>query len=210
MIAGYATIALDAPRHGKRAVENGTIIIGDLKTTRDLWVEAVVDYRYALDYLAAREDIDMERVVLLGASMGGILGILLTAADERIDAAAILIAGGDLTRLAAESEHPMVLELQEAIEKEGRTEASRILSDIDPVNWAGKISPRPILFVNGLEDDIIPKSCAEALIRAAKEPKQAVWDDVGHTVSPETLLIIYEWLRENTPATAAPAEQKRE
>lgn len=197
--AGYATVALDAPLHGERAAKDGSMMAGDLKVMRERWVDAVVDYRRTLDYLESRTDVDTTRVVLLGASMGGMMGALLFGSEERIDAAALIVAGGDFRLLAETSKHPIAPELKKAIEAVPKTDADTLLNDIDPVQWIGKGRARPLLFVNGKLDDIVPEKCALALIAAAREPKTVIWDNVGHSVSPTTMPKIYEWLLANTP-----------
>lgn len=195
---GYATFALDAPRHGDRRVSGEQLISEDLAETRALLVEATVDYRRGLDYLATRGDVDTDRIVLMGASFGGILGTLVTAADPRVDAAALIIAGGDFEELAKSSLREMA-PLRRAISRSGPRELERFLGDVDPQNWIGAISPRPLLFVNGKQDKVVPKAAAEALISAANQPKTIYWDDVGHTIAITRLGDIVDWLLKNTP-----------
>jgi fermentation-respiration switch protein FrsA (DUF1100 family) len=197
---GYATLALDAPAHGERANGQSSNTLGaDIETMRSLWQQGIIDYRRALDYLSTREDIDTKRIALLGVSMGGMMGTLLAGCDERIRAAAILIAGGDYITIAETSVIPQAKLMQEAIQKIGKEKAREILTPIDPLTWAPKISPRPVLFVNGKKDLIIPLKSAEALIAAAKEPKTVIWEDGGHTLSAQAILRIQEWIVANTP-----------
>lgn len=197
---GYATLALDAPAHGERSSPDSSNALGsDIEKMRSLWQEGIIDYRRALDYLSTRDDIDTKRIVLLGVSMGGMMGTLLAGCDERIGAAAILIAGGNYIEIAETSVIPQAKLMREAIEKIGKEKAREILTPIDPLTWAPKISPRPVLFVNGKKDLIIPPKSAEALIAAAKEPKTVIWEDGGHTLSAQALLRIQEWIVANTP-----------
>ena len=59
-----------------------------------------------------------------------------------------------------------------------------------PVNWLlkerfdtlNKIShlALPMLFVHGMNDDIVPVEMTEELFRAAREPKRLVLVDAGH------------------------------
>lgn len=196
---GYATFALDAPLHGERSKAGRLIIESDLKKTRDNWVEAIVDYRRAIDYLESRSDIDSKRILLLGVSMGGMMGSVITGADKRVKAATLIIAGGDYEKLASKSIHPIIPLLRRSMETAGKEKTQEYLNEIDGVNWIGKVTPRPLLFVNGLTDPIMPKACAEALIVAAKQPKTIIWDPVGHTIAPTTIPKIIEWLKNNTP-----------
>lgn len=196
---GYASFALDAPLHGERSKLGKLIIDSDLQRTRDNWVEAIVDYRRAMDYLESRKDVDTKRILLLGVSMGGMMGGVISGVDKRIDATALIIAGGDYEKLATESKHPIIPLLRRSIEVAGKVKTESFLKEIDGINWVGKITPRPVLFVNGLSDPIMPKACAQALIVATKQPKTIIWDPVGHTILPATIPKIMNWLKQNTP-----------
>lgn len=198
-LAGYATVAIDAPLHGERKVDGKAIIDPDPRLTRQHWINAIIDWRRTIDYLQTRNDIDSKRLVILGTSMGGMMGSLLAGAEERVSAAAILIAGGDWMALLKGSSHKSVAIFRDKTDEEVSMLVERYMADIDPVKWISKVSPRPVLFINGTSDDIIPKASAEALINAAKEPKEVYWDAVGHTVSPIRLATILDWIKTHTP-----------
>ncbi|MBA3726043.1 MAG: hypothetical protein H0W86_06225 [Armatimonadetes bacterium] len=61
LACGYATFALDAPRHGTGEISGDQLISDDLAETRPLLVQATVDYRRGIDYLATRSDVDKDR-----------------------------------------------------------------------------------------------------------------------------------------------------
>ncbi len=196
---GYASFALDAPLHGERSKPGKLIIDADLQKTHDNWVEAIIDYRIAIDFLETRKDIDAKRIVLVGISMGGMMGSVIAGAEKRVDAAALIIAGGDYMKLASESKHPIIPLLKRSIDVAGKEKTESMLRDVDGIYWAEKITPRPVLFVNGLDDPIMPKACAQALIVATKQPKTIIWDPVGHTIAPGTIPKIMDWIKANTP-----------
>jgi len=92
---GYAVFALDAQGHGDRIAENdyhvvnlhnepGAPVRKNYFTVREVMAQTVVDYRRGLDYLATRDDVDMQRIGLLGYSMGGFHAFALTAVEPRI------------------------------------------------------------------------------------------------------------------------------
>ena len=98
---GIAVMAIDARLHGERAEEGHELLSPEaLAEGGGPIIKTVIDNRRALDYLATRADLDADRIVLVGVSMGGILGAVLAGVDERIDAAALVVAGGrwDLAR----------------------------------------------------------------------------------------------------------------
>lgn len=95
---GYAVFALDALGHGERVGDSGDQVANPRSapgaspphnyfTLRELVTQTVVDYRRGLDYLATRGDVDMQRIGLLGYSMGAFQAFALTAAEPRIKVA---------------------------------------------------------------------------------------------------------------------------
>jgi dienelactone hydrolase len=51
------------------------------------------DLRRTVDYLATREDVDMERLGYLGISWGGAVAPVMLATEDRIRAAVIIVGG---------------------------------------------------------------------------------------------------------------------
>jgi len=132
--------------------------------------------------------------------MGGIVGSILAGVEPRIDAAALMVAGGRWDLLLANSAHPAAQKLQSVdIRSEIVQQAMRA---VEPVNFVGHIAPRPVLMVNGEQDQIIPPVCAEALHSAANDPKQVVWYQGGHIgMPPHVMGQVVEWLAEHCALT---------
>jgi len=197
---GIAVLAIDAARHGERA-QGELELTPDFAATGGPLVRTVIDNRRAIDYIATRDDVDAERVVLVGVSMGAILGSVVAGVDERVDAAALLVGGGDWDQLLTTSEHPLVQRLRAAGAGPG------FMTHVDPVNFAGHISPRPVLLVNGTQDMIVPRVAAEALQAAVGEPREIIWYEGGHVDMPlDVLGSVLSWITAQacvTPVEAA-------
>jgi dienelactone hydrolase len=192
-----AVLGLDAALHGDRKQPGQAIFAGDLHTTRQAFIQTVVDYRRALDYLATREDVDGQRVGLIGVSMGALMGAVLAAVEPRIASVLLIVGGGDWAAIAATSTHPAALAVRQALT---RPEVKALLDDLDPVHYVAHISPRPVWMLNGRQDPIIPAAAAEALFAAAEEPKRIIWYDGGHLPPPgEIGAVLSAWLAEAFP-----------
>src|SRR5262249_42907579 len=124
------------------------------------------DYSRAVDFLAARPEVDKERLGYVGISWGAITGITYVAYDPRIKAMGSMVGGGNF--LGSYS--------AEAAEKAAR-EGS--LSS-DPVFHVARIAPRPLLFINVTKDQLILKGWAESLHKAAGAGAKVVWLDTDH------------------------------
>ncbi len=88
---GYAILTIDAWYHGERIIRNDFTNPGPLlwnpethNRFRRMLTNYTVDWRRALDYLSTRAEIDMDRIGVIGYSVGGIMSFQLTALDPRI------------------------------------------------------------------------------------------------------------------------------
>ncbi|NSW56509.1 MAG: alpha/beta hydrolase [Armatimonadetes bacterium] len=207
---GVAIVGIDAQLHGDRKVEGQKILSGGVDATTGAFRQTIIDNMRAVDYIQSREDLDAERVSLLGVSMGGIMGSIVAALDTRIKAACLVVAGGDLVTMFARTAIGDAEEMRAAIGDIGQFRAS--LAIIEPLNFVGHISPRPLFMVNGRTDKIVPPECGQALFAAAGEPKSIVWYEsdnmMGHIPPLDVLLKqVTEFLKSQNlmpePAAAA-------
>lgn len=194
---GIATFAIDAEYHGDRKQPGSDIFSAYLYRNRDALVQTVIDLRRAIDFLQSRQEIDGKRIGYIGLSMGGILGGILAGVDERVQAPILIVAGGDWGYLFRTSQHPTAVQLREKHPElfESAQKTNEVMGVVDPVNWVAHISPRPLLMINGNNDQVVPKECTERLFAAAKEPKEIVWLEGAHMPQPDAVLRkVDEWL----------------
>jgi fermentation-respiration switch protein FrsA (DUF1100 family) len=137
------------------------------------------------DYLESRPDVDISGLVLAGASFGAQLITVAGALDERASSVLIIYGGGDYAALLRANLKVKPLWLRSAIARAG----AGLLAPIEPLDYAGLITPRRTVIMNGRDDDRIPIESVEMLYEAAREPKELVWLDAGHINSrdPESI-----------------------
>lgn len=177
--AGYGVLAIDALYHGDRAPKTPPQLFGtDVEPTRKLLIQTVIDLRRGIDYLQTRKEIDPAKIGYVGFSMGGILGTLLSAVDTRVQAPVLALAGGDWKLMGKSST------LSAAVKARGGQEAPNIdwqlLDPLDPIHYVARISPRPVLFINGDNDTVVPVACAKELHEAAGPGKEVMIYRGGH------------------------------
>ncbi|MCX8183865.1 MAG: alpha/beta fold hydrolase [Crenarchaeota archaeon] len=179
---GYAVIAIDAEFHGERREKGKALYSPNLEESRNGIIQTIIDLRRAVDYLETKEEIDVERIGYVGGSMGGILGAIFIGVEPRIKAAALLVAGGNMSLMIMRSQHPAIPAIRRYMEEQGMTykELQEKLNLVDPLNFIGKFAPRPVVFHLGKYDRIVPAEAGEQLYKAAGEPKQVYWYDSGH------------------------------
>lgn len=195
--AGFATMALDAVYHGERSANRPMIYKTAFYRLRDSTIQTVIDYRRAIDYLETRPEIDSKRISLIGVSMGAMMGAILAAVDTRVQCPMLLVGGADRGLVGRLSEHTPWKQLRKENPKVNFDEVSRVLAPADPLNFVDKISPRPVLMINGKADDYMPAQASKLLHETAKEPKMVLWMESGHALpTQEVLAVLMQWLKE--------------
>jgi fermentation-respiration switch protein FrsA (DUF1100 family) len=132
-----------------------------------------------VDYAARRSDVDVNRIGILGISMGGASAILAAAKDQRIRAVVDDSGFSDAPRvIAASFEHfihlpafpfaPITVAIADL-------RAGINANQVRPVDVIGQISPRPLLIIHEQGDAVVPPDNSLRNFAAAREPKQIWW-----------------------------------
>jgi dienelactone hydrolase len=176
--AGFACFAIDAPGHGERAVRahgaRGRAFFEYLRSR----LMNVIDLRHGIDLLA-ESGADVGRIGYWGVSMGGGIGVMLMAADPRVRAACLCLAGARARRDWPAAVHAA---------------ADFAALHADPLALAPLLAGREVLMLNGSEDSVVPREDAERLFHALPEPKAQHWFRTGHKVTPAMLRQSREFL----------------
>ena len=202
--AGFAVLSLDPQYLGERARPDRKMYSTDIFTGIQAIRQTVLDYRRGLDFLETRPEINQDAIVYLGGSMGGILGIVIVGEDKRIDAAVITVAGGSWMGMVRNTIDPAAKEIKKFRVENGLTwdEMQRFFDPVDPINYVGAISPRPLLMINGKHDIVVSPRTTKNLWRRAGEPKEIWWLNYGHGLPYEELFPkVLQWLHKVLPAT---------
>ena len=144
--------------------------------------DGVASILLLIDYLETRQDVDHGRVVLIGVSLGSPFAVVAGGLDERVKAVASLYGGGELGPLFTHLLHRPFKNFfwgPAAAYLLGRTGAF-LLSPLEPTRYVALISPRPVLFINGEDDELIPPRSAESLYFKAGEPRTMIWLKSSH------------------------------
>ncbi|MDQ7780091.1 MAG: ChbG/HpnK family deacetylase [Planctomycetota bacterium] len=181
---GYASIAIDADFHGDRKEKGKSTLSLFFNQTRDAMVQTVVDLRRTIDFLEEQPEIDSRRLGYIGASLGGILGLIFAGVDDRLDAMVSVGGGGSLDAFLRGLPVP--------------EELSKAWDPIDPIHYARSISPTALLMMHCRVDLIVPADSAKAIFELAREPKKIIWYKTGHVMPhPEIVKQSVEWFKEH-------------
>ncbi|MBI3981987.1 MAG: dienelactone hydrolase family protein [Gemmatimonadetes bacterium] len=143
----------------------------------DFVTQTAKDVSRGFDFLVHERGVDSTRIALVGFSRGAQLAMIVGGAERRV-ASVALLHGGHF----------------DFYETGHRAAAC-------PANYIGRISPRPVLMINGENDaDYVPDTSVRPLQRLLKEPKRIRWTPGGHGfLSEEDRTALVDWLRTAVP-----------
>ena len=127
------------------------------------------DVQMVLNYLAQRDDLDMNRVGMFAQGSGASIAILTSAVDPRIKVLEALDPWGDWPIWMATS--PFVPEDERA--EFVKPEFLKKAGILDPIDWLPKIQAKKFRLDDELFDTVTPKTAAEKL-RAGVPPGTSV------------------------------------
>ena len=134
----------------------------------------------ALDYLHQRKDVETSRIEAIGVSLGAPFVTIAGALDGRFSRVwAIHGSGGSYAPLEASMRQTIAFA---PLRKVAAAAASVIIGgpSLAPERWVNRISPRPFVMVNALEDERMPRQSVDALYASAAQPKELIWMDGRH------------------------------
>ncbi len=159
---GFVTLSIDMPTFGERQ-EPGEDALSKalLWQGKTLMGEMLGDLLAAFEYLAARDDVDPQRIAAFGLSMGATHAFFLGALETRFNRIAHLCCYADWAALVETGAHNLHGHYMTVPGLLTKTSTGAI---------AGMIAPRPQLICVGETDPLTP---AEAVTRAYGETLSA-------------------------------------
>lgn len=206
----FVVVSIDYPYEGKRRDLSVWEAFTTWPAMRRGLLDTVPATMMAVDYLHTRKDIDRQRIILAGGSLGALIAPAAAAAEPRIAALAVLFGAGALEPLIAAN-----LELPAPVEKPVAWVANLVVSPLEPLKYIGRVAPRPTLLINGTGDSRMPAALGRRLQAQAGEPRTTLWFDIGHASirSAEFAQLVIDafavWLVENGLASDREARMLR-
>ena len=160
---GYGVLAWDFRAHGESGGEHST-----------LGYYEALDVEAALEY--GLQQANVEHIGAWGGSMGGVAVLEATARREEIEAVVI-----DSAFATLEDELKWVVTSNiflPFVRFFAEKETGVKLDTLRPVDRIKVISPRPIMIIQGEEDNVIPVDSAQKLYEAAGGPRY-LWTEAG-------------------------------
>lgn len=150
-------------------------------------IEEAVNTRRAIDLLLSQQNVDSNRVALVGHDFGGMYGVLAGSVDLRLTHYVIM---------AATPRFPDWYLYGPKLEGEAREAFIDQFSELDPITHIPNLTPAPVLFQFSSDDPHVPKERAQEFFDAAKEPKEMQWYESGHGLNAEATSERKMWLKD--------------
>jgi len=147
---------------------------------------SVVDVRRLLDWAATREEIDANRIGVVGFSMSALVTATLVGNDSRVKSAVIMMGAAHFADIFVTCQNRAGEVREHALAAYGWSLAeyhdffAELFAPAEPTRFAGHYDPSRILMIDAKYDDCMPQSARDAL-----------WDIMGR---PERITLPY-WHR---------------
>jgi dienelactone hydrolase len=178
---GIAALFMQMPYYGPRrpAGSKERMITADYSRSMDNVRQAVLDVRQSTAWLESRPEVDAKRIGIVGTSLGSFIGTLAAEMEPRLNRVVALLGGGGL--VDAYYDDPRGRAYRKIWEALGGTKEKleKLIAPADPLTCAANLKDHKVLMINGKRDEVVFPKMAEALWKAAGEPK-IVWYDCTH------------------------------
>jgi hypothetical protein len=166
---GFAAIgfvsALTGQRYSNRPMKQWFV-----SELQEALATTVHDVQMILNYLSARDDLDLSKVGMFGEGSGGSIAILSAAADSRIQTIDVLDPWGDWPDWMAKSLQIPDEERPNYIKPEFLAK----IAPLDPIAWLPKLKTEHIRVQQIMDDTTTPKVAKEKIEAAAPPNAQLV------------------------------------
>lgn len=181
---GFAALAIDMEYHGERSVNGRDILSTDLEDDYQAFLRTFEHSLLALRFLEIHEEIRKREIFFLGVSLGALVGTVVSALYGKFRGIALVVGGGNIEILFAESMLDSIVDIRYDLRKKGIPirDAAWAFRDLDPLHAAGRITATPVFLFNATQDTIVPAECTLELYRALSAPKEIQWFHAEHNL----------------------------
>jgi dienelactone hydrolase len=191
---GAISLVLDAPfaRTGDDR-RPALLDFEDPEAERAMTAQAVVDVRRAYDVLAARDDVDPQRLGFVGHSWGASLGVILAAVDPRPSALVLITGRPSWTGFLSASDEDWVARERERAGAEVWGRYLRLMAPLDAMAEIGNVDASRLYLQYGTADTVVPTDVSAELITAAAGARSDLYD-AGHALDDAATADRVGWL----------------
>ncbi len=174
-----ALAAISYPYEGDPKAK-GMALVTDLYSIQQAIRDTTPAVMLAMDHLSTQPEIDPARIELAGVSLGAFFVSVPGALDPRFRRVWLIHGAGEPAKVLGKGTE-RYLSSTTLCYLSGKLLGWMTLSHhLEPEQWVGRISPRPVVIINARHDPSFPESSISALHNAAKEPYEIIWTEGEH------------------------------
>jgi len=134
--------------------------------------ELLLDSRHIVDFLENEKPFEYSDIAMFGISKGGIKTSMIMGYEKRINAAVIVLAGGDLSRLLTESKEKGIIKARKKYMAENESDLDSLRDElcekltVDPLMMAPYVDGSRTLHILAYFDQSVPYRYGEQLFEA--------------------------------------------
>ncbi len=174
---GYAVIIIDTTQRNT--------LLDDLKNPEPSIRKAVQRHRRVIDWAESRPSLDISRLGVFGASLGGFNALYLAALDKRVNVASIALVGGSLPYVLLNSNERRIVEAVTGVKNELSFNDEQLMEYLtdkivtDTLAIAPHVNAERILMILAKFDKTVPYASQLELYEKMGRP-QAITLPTGH------------------------------
>jgi len=210
---GVPAVVFPLPYYGPRGASDGPYrILADPQRFVGVLEQAFLEVRRAVDFLAARPEVDPQHIGVAGISLGAIIAASAAEREPRIHKAGLILAGGNLRQIVQSAREAAPLRLFIAgLDATQQASIWATLDAVDPLSQASLLRERAqqgrVMMINAAEDEVIPRACTEQLAEALGISQHVIWlPNLGHYTAiaalPRILEKVAQFFASDLPADA--------
>jgi dienelactone hydrolase len=154
---------------------------GSPENDRDAMIVAVIALRRAADLLEARNDVDHNRIAIVGHSFGAMMAAVAVSIDPRFKAGVFEAGLLGMSIHIGTSPHPWAVGVRKDLGA-GLTRYLEVISVVDAKHYIGQAPAIPKLFQSAWYDPGVPHEDSVKFYEAATGPKDLKWYDAAHDI----------------------------
>lgn len=178
---GIAALSVQMAYYGPRRPAGSRIrmLSPDIDHSVAAITQTVLDVRRATAWLAARPEVNANKLGIVGTSMGSLVAGVAAAAEPRLTFACLLLGGGGL--VDAFYDHPKAVPFRQVNEFLGGSKArlKALIDPVDPLTYADRLKGKRLLLIAASRDDVVPPAAMKRLWEATGQPR-LLWLDATH------------------------------
>jgi predicted esterase len=148
-------------------------------------VRQVKALRRQLDVLASLAEVDPKRIAFVGHDFGAMFGAVVASVDRRPKALVFIAGTTDFSEWYL---------LGRKLDAEARRRVEQELAPLAPLRHVPRVTPAALLFQFARTDPYVPREAADALVSAARDPKEARFYECGHEMNRDAMRDRVAWL----------------